>query len=119
VVFLRYAGRVATVAVLLGACAQQPPREPAHPMEHSESFAAMNARIKGNAPPVVRDVTFERLLRARSEPHNWLTYYGAYDGQRYSGLDQINIGNVKNLRPAWTFQHGMIGLLAAPATYSF
>lgn len=118
-VLLRYAGRVAAVAVLLGACAQQPPREPAQPMEHSESFAAMNARIKGNAPPVVQDVTFERLLRARSEPHNWLTYYGAYDGQRYSALDQINRDTIKSLRPAWVFQHGLIGLAPDPVTYSF
>jgi hypothetical protein len=27
-----------------------------------------------SAPPVARDVTFERIVRARSEPHNWLTY---------------------------------------------
>ena len=36
----------------------------------------------------------------RSEPENWLTYYGAYDGQRYSPLDQINKENVKQLTPA-------------------
>lgn len=88
-------------------------------MEHSESFTAMNARIKGSAPPVVQDVTFERLLRARSEPHNWLTYYGAYDGQRYSGLDQINRDTIKSLRPAWVFQHGLIGFTPDPVTYSF
>jgi len=34
------------------------------------------------APPVVADVTYERILNARSEPENWLTYYGAYNGQR-------------------------------------
>ena len=36
-----------------------------------------------------QDVNYERILNARSEPQNWLTYYGAYDGQRYSPLDQI------------------------------
>ena len=40
----------------------------------------------------------ERLLKARSEPENWLTYYGAYNGQRYSPLDEVNRGNVKRLR---------------------
>ena len=49
------------------------------------------------APPVAADVTYERILDARSEPQNWLTYYGAYNGQRYSPLDQINTENVKRL----------------------
>lgn len=74
---------------------------------------------KGAARDVTQSVTGERLVAARAEPQNWLTYYGAYDGQRYSALDQINVGNVKNLRPAWVFQHGNIGLVATPATYSF
>src|ERR687888_2728139 len=48
----------------------------------------------GSAPPVTKGVNYERILNARDEPQNWLTYYGAYDGQRYSPLDQINAGNV-------------------------
>ncbi|MDP9401751.1 MAG: PQQ-binding-like beta-propeller repeat protein [Actinomycetota bacterium] len=59
------------------------------------------------------------ILKARAEPHTWLTYYGAYDGQRYSPLDQINRRNVRNLRPAWTFQFGQFGVQAAEGTYSF
>ena len=77
------------------------------------------SRVLGKAPPVVRNVTYERILRARSEPQNWLTYYGAYDGQRFSPLDQINTENVKRLRPAWVFQAGSSGLHAGPSTYSF
>ena len=75
--------------------------------------------VAGNAPPVARDVTYERILRARSEPHNWLTYYGAYDGQRYSPLDQIDTESVKRLVPAWVFQAGTTGLIAGASTYSF
>lgn len=71
------------------------------------------------APPVVADVTYERLLNAREEPQNWLTYYGAYNGQRYSPLDQINTENVKRLAPAWVFQAGTTGLIAGASTYSF
>jgi len=71
------------------------------------------------APPVVRDVTYERILNAREEPQNWLTYYGAYNGQRYSPLDQINTENVKRLLPAWVFQAGTTGLIAGASTYSF
>jgi alcohol dehydrogenase (cytochrome c) len=75
--------------------------------------------IIGEAPPVAKDLTYERILNARSEPHNWLTYYGAYDGQRYSPLDQINKENVNQLRPAWAFQCGSVGLHSGKSTYSF
>ncbi|MBA2636809.1 MAG: PQQ-dependent dehydrogenase, methanol/ethanol family [Solirubrobacterales bacterium] len=77
------------------------------------------APTPGKAPPVAKGVTYERILDARSEPQNWLTYYGAYDGQRYSPLDQINTGNVKRLAPAWVFQCGSVGLHAGKSTYSF
>ena len=75
--------------------------------------------IVGSAPPVAKGVTYERILNARSEPHNWLTYYGAYDGQRYSPLDQINKETVKKLTPAWVFQCGSVGLHSGKSTYSF
>jgi alcohol dehydrogenase (cytochrome c) len=75
--------------------------------------------IVGHAPPVAKDVTYERILDARSEPQNWLTYYGAYDGQRYSPLDQINTETVKQLTPAWVFQCGSVGLHSGASTYSF
>ena len=60
------------------------------------SYQSLSADI-GSAPPVVKGVTYERILNAREEPQNWLTYYGAYDGQRYSPLDQINTENVRRL----------------------
>jgi len=82
------------------------------------NFSELSA-VVGSAPPVAQNVTYERLLAARSEPHNWLTYYGAYDGQRYSSLDQINTENVKRLTPAWVFQFGASGLHAGPSTYAF
>lgn len=49
-------------------------------------------------------VTSERLLRAPSEPQNWLTYSGSYMSQRYSTLQQVNPTNVKNLELQWVFQ---------------
>ena len=73
----------------------------------------------GTAPPVVSNVTYERILDARSEPQNWLTYYGAYNGQRYSPLDQINTENVKRIGPAWMFQAGTSGMIAGASTYAF
>lgn len=98
-------------------------RVPEYPLtEEARPLGSLSASASGEgraAPAVAEGVTFERLLRARDEPHNWLTYYGAYDGQRYSPLAQIQRGNVARLRPAWTFQFGQIGLAATPATYAF
>jgi len=77
------------------------------------------ASIKGSAPAVAQGVNYDRIRNARSEPHNWLTYYGAYDGQRYSPLDQINKDTVRRLTPAWVFQAGSVGLHSGKSTYSF
>jgi alcohol dehydrogenase (cytochrome c) len=73
----------------------------------------------GIAPPVVQDVTYERIRNARAEPQNWLTYYGAYDGQRYSPLDQITTENVVRITPAWVFSFSPHGLHAGQSTYAF
>src|ERR1700742_4126339 len=78
------------------------------------------ALIPGEAPQVTDSVNYERIRQARTaEPQNWLTYYGAYDGQRYSELDQINTGNVAQLKTAWVFQCGAVGLQAGATTYAF
>jgi alcohol dehydrogenase (cytochrome c) len=98
------------------ACARDPP-QPSLTAEGQPVTALSGA--PGAAPAVAQAVTGARLVRARAEPYNWLTYYGAYDGQRYSALDQIHTGNVRQLRPAWVFQYGVVGLVATPATYSF
>jgi alcohol dehydrogenase (cytochrome c) len=49
-------------------------------------------------------VTFERILRADQEPHNWLTYSGSVLSQRHSRLTQITPQNVGNLELQWMFQ---------------
>ena len=82
------------------------------------AFGSLSALV-GSAPPVTKGVTYGRILNARSEPQNWLTYYGAYDGQRYSPLDQINTDNVRRLTPAWVFQAGNLGMTAGASTYAF
>src|SRR5918912_1163070 len=75
--------------------------------------------VRRNAPADTQGGSHLRIPEARSEPQNWLTYYGAYDGQRYSPLDQINTENVKRLAPAWVFQAGSVGMLSGASTYSF
>jgi alcohol dehydrogenase (cytochrome c) len=49
-------------------------------------------------------VSFERILHADSEPHNWLSYSVTPFNQRYSGLTQITPANVKGLQQQWIWQ---------------
>ena len=49
-------------------------------------------------------VSFDRILKAASEPQNWLTYSGGLASHRYSGLTQITPANVRNLELQWAFQ---------------
>ncbi len=92
-------------------------------IEYREAPPAMNfgeaSTAVGNAPPVVQDLTYERIRNARDEPQNWLTYYGAYDGQRYSPLDEITTENVVRMSPAWVFSFSPQGLHAGQSTYAF
>lgn len=46
----------------------------------------------------------QRLEAAASDPDNWLTYGGTYAEQRYSTLEQVNDGNVKQLGLAWAVE---------------
>jgi alcohol dehydrogenase (cytochrome c) len=85
---------------------------------HAVPYQTLSADI-GYAPPVTKGVNYERILNARDEPQNWLTYYGAYDGQRYSPLDQINASNVGKLKPQWVYQVGSMGLHSGASTYAW
>jgi len=58
------------------------------------------AEIKNYSP-----VTDQRL--ANPEPGNWLMYRRTHDGANYSPLNKINVGNVKDLAPVWTFSTGV------------
>ena len=51
----------------------------------------------------VRGVSFDRLVKANQEPHNWLMYWGDYQGSHYSPLTQIDTSNVQRLQAAWAF----------------
>ena len=54
--------------------------------------------------PLRAQVTYERLVEAKAEPHNWFNYSGSYASERFSSLDQINTGNVADLRVEWVYQ---------------
>lgn len=48
-----------------------------------------------------RDVTAERLAATDAEPENWLMVHKDYAATRFSGLDEINRGNAKDLKLAF------------------
>ena len=56
------------------------------------------------ATPSLTPVTWERLVNAADEPHNWLMYSGTLDSQRFSGLDSIHNRNVGGLELKWAYQ---------------
>lgn len=56
-----------------------------------------NVEIPGGLSP-------DRIGNTQAEPHNWLTYWGNYQGHHYSALKQINAANVSQLQARWAVQ---------------
>ncbi|HZP85849.1 MAG TPA: PQQ-binding-like beta-propeller repeat protein [Burkholderiales bacterium] len=54
------------------------------------------------SPVLAAEVDGNRLNAAEKEPGNWMTYHGTYKSWHYSPLDQINTGNVTQLKEAWS-----------------
>ncbi len=54
--------------------------------------------------PSFSPVTWERLLHASDEPHNWLMYSGTLDSQRFSRLTTVSKDNVSKLELKWAYQ---------------
>lgn len=50
----------------------------------------------------------DSVLAATGDAKQWAIQTGDYANTRYSELDQINAGNVKDLRVAWTFSTGVL-----------
>lgn len=65
----------------------------------------LGAGMLGTAHADYSPVTDARLQNP--EPQNWLMTRGNYAGWSYSSLDQINVGNVKNLAPVWSVSTGV------------
>src|SRR5437588_9447765 len=57
-------------------------------------------------PALAAEVTPSRLANPDNEPQNWLMNHRTYDAQRYSPLDKIHKGNVKNLKLAYSVAIG-------------
>src|SRR5438552_17693765 len=66
------------------------------------AFAGSLLMATALTPASAADMTHERALNAAKEPQNWLLHYGNYEGHRFSALKDVNTGNVKNLKVAFT-----------------
>ncbi len=49
-------------------------------------------------------LTYERIRQSEAEPHNWLTYWGDYQGRHFSALQQITPVNARQLQARWAVQ---------------
>ncbi|MBO0884639.1 MAG: hypothetical protein J2P17_30765, partial [Mycobacterium sp.] len=56
--------------------------------------------------PTFRSPTQDELAKTSAGANNWITFGGALNNQRYSSLEQINAGNVANLKGAWMTRLG-------------
>jgi alcohol dehydrogenase (cytochrome c) len=74
--------------------------------KHSGLRHALLASVLLAAPALAAEVTPERLANADKEPQNWLMNHRTYDAQRFSPLDKINKGNIKNLKLAYAVAIG-------------
>src|ERR1700739_115652 len=69
--------------------------------------ALLGTTLLGAACPAMGPAgTGERLINADKEPQNWLMNHRTYDAQRYSPLDRIDRGNVKQLKLAYAVALG-------------
>ncbi|MBL8207649.1 MAG: PQQ-dependent dehydrogenase, methanol/ethanol family [Blastocatellia bacterium] len=59
---------------------------------------------KTSSAEIPGGLSYDRIRNAAAEPHNWLTYWGNYQGQHYSALKQINTTNVSQLQARWAVQ---------------
>lgn len=50
----------------------------------------------------------DELVRMQQDANQWVMPLGNYSSTRFSTLNQINAGNVKDLRVAWSFSTGVL-----------
>jgi PQQ-dependent dehydrogenase (methanol/ethanol family) len=65
-------------------------------------IAALSLGVSGGA------FANAELLEMQKNANDWVMPNGNYASTRYSELDQINAGNVKDLKVAWTFSTGVL-----------
>ena len=77
---------------------------------HRRSITSLLTMLGVAVPGVVHSQGYETVTEERlesPEAANWLSYRGNYAGWGYSGLDQIDVSNVGDLAPVWSFSTGV------------
>ncbi|MEE9139616.1 MAG: PQQ-binding-like beta-propeller repeat protein [Alphaproteobacteria bacterium] len=69
----------------------------------------MAAALLVGATQAATAADWNDLVHAGNQSQNWLLYGGDLGQQRFVPNDEINTGNVQNLRLKWIFQTGVIG----------
>ena len=67
----------------------------------SASFAALVGFVAGASAN-------DKLIELSKSDDNWVMTGKNYDSNNYSPLKQVNKGNVKNLKAAWSFSTGLL-----------
>ena len=78
-------------------------------MKQGRALAKLGVILAGamlTASVFAGEVTWDRLVNSEKEPQNWLNHHGNLEAHRFSGLDQINVKNVKKLKVAYTWAMG-------------
>jgi len=92
------------VAASIAACAREKPAEETAQTPGQPVVTPLAGRSNGGA-----------IASAEAEDGQWVRPAKNYASTRFSGLNQINADNVKDLRLAWTFETGILrGQEAAP-----
>ncbi|MCL2429507.1 MAG: PQQ-binding-like beta-propeller repeat protein, partial [Alphaproteobacteria bacterium] len=65
------------------------------------AYAAFVSSVAVLAVPAAHAQPVDTARIAAGNPNDWLSHNGAYNDWSFSGLDQINAGNVKDLAVAW------------------
>jgi alcohol dehydrogenase (cytochrome c) len=90
-------------------------RNPLMPAFHLSGTDLHNLLAYLSSPTPPDRVPETSLEAVTPRPGDWPTYNGQPEGNRYSPLNQINVGNISQLAPRWTFQlQGAQGLQTTP-----
>ena len=68
------------------------------------TLAPDSSDVVGSIGIDIAPVSFARIRARADEMDNWLSYSGGYNGWRYSELNDINVGNARNLALKWIYQ---------------
>ncbi len=107
--FVRRLGMIAASSLVLASCGGQ--------KEETQTTAETSAPVEAATPGAEDEakVTGDAIMNADATPGAWLSHGRTYSEQRFSPLDEVNMGNADQLGLAWAFDLGVSrGIEATP-----